>query len=87
VFFAMLTYSNRRIKWLVVSQHWSKVIQSTRHPSVLYIKQTQGGVLSMNHGASMSNQQHHNRPQAGWTRRFAPRLCAGRYALITVISN
>ena len=27
------------------------------------------------------NKVRHNRPQAGWTRRSAPRLCARRYAL------
>jgi len=33
----------------------------------------------LSHRAVIYNKQHHNRPQAGWTRRFAPRLCAGRY--------
>jgi len=27
---------------------------------------------------SAFNKRKHNRQQAGWTRRFAPRLCCGR---------
>jgi len=30
------------------------------------------------------NKQQHIRPQAGWTRRFAPRLCAGRYVVYSL---
>jgi hypothetical protein len=36
-------------------------------------------MLPLNHGATMSKKQNRNSPQAGRTRRFVPRLCAGRY--------
>jgi hypothetical protein len=39
----------------------------------------------LNHRAVIYNKQHHNRPQAGWTRRVAPRLCAGRYVAEPVV--
>jgi hypothetical protein len=36
-------------------------------------------LVNLNHPAVIYNKQHHIGAQAGWTRRFAPRLCIGRY--------
>jgi hypothetical protein len=60
----------------VANAPWDKL------PAVqMWITRQTAGLFTLNHRAVSYNQQHHNRPQAGWTRRFAPRLCAGRYNL------